>query len=148
MRHYSLRGNPADERFMAACESALGARPPLRANSVHREILWLGPDEWLVLSSLSIDGIREALKGVHSAVVDVTSSRVEIEVSGPDAEETLSKAATLDFALQSFPVGACAQTNIARTQGIIRRTAPDRFVIYVRASFGRYLEAWLRDARA
>lgn len=133
---------------MAACESVLGARPPLRANSVHRDVLWLGPDEWLVTKELEIEKLRHAFEGIHAAVVDVTSSRVEIEVAGPDAEETLSKAATLDFALQSFPVGACAQTNLARTQGIVRRTAPDRFVIYVRTSFAGYLEAWLRDARA
>ena len=133
---------------MAACEAALGARPPMRANSVHRDILWLGPDEWLVITDRAIEEVREALQGLHSAVVDVTSSRVELEVAGPDAEETLSKAATLDFALRSFPVGACAQTNIARTQGIVRRTAPDRFVIYVRTSFAGYLEGWLRDARA
>jgi sarcosine oxidase, subunit gamma len=142
VRHYSLRGNSADERFMSACEAALGARPPLRANSVHKDILWLGPDEWLVLREAPVD--RKHFEGIHAAVVDVTSSRVELEAT----EETLSKAATLDFDLRAFPVGACAQTNIARTQGIIRRTAPDRFVIYVRTSFARYLQAWLRDARA
>lgn len=131
---------------MSACEAAFGARPPLRANSVHRDILWLGPDEWLVITERPVDKTRFA--GVHAAVVDVTSSRVELQVAGPDAEDTLSKAATLDFDLRAFPVGACAQTNVARTQGIIRRTAPDRFVIYVRTSFARYLEAWLRDARA
>ena len=142
MRHYSLRGNSADERFMSACEAALGARPPLRANSVHRDILWLGPDEWLVLRDALVD--RRHFEGIHAAVVDVTSSRVELEAS----EEALSKAATLDFDLRAFPVGTCAQTNIARTQGIIRRTAPDHFVIYVRTSFARYLQAWLRDAQA
>ena len=146
MRHYSLRGNASDERFMAACEAAFGARPPLRANSAHRDILWLGPDEWLVLTEKALD--RTGFEGVRAAVVDVTSSRVEIEVAGADAEEVLSKAATLDFGLRAFPVGACAQTNIARTQGIIRRTAPDRFVIYVRTSFARYLQSWLGDARA
>lgn len=146
MRHYTLRGNATDERFMSACEAALGSRPPLRANSVHRDILWLGPDEWLVATDKPVD--RTPFRGIHAALVDVTSSRVEIEVAGPQAEDTLSKAATLDFDLRVFPVGACAQTNIARTQGIIRRIAPDRFVIYVRTSFAGYLQAWLRDAEA
>ena len=146
MRHYSLRGDASDERFMAACEAVFGARPPLRANSAHRDILWLGPDEWLVLSQAVLDPTR--FQGLHAALVDVTSSRVEIEVAGADAEDVLSKAATLDFGLLAFPVGACAQTNVARTQGIIRRTAPDRFVIYVRTSFARDLQAWLGDARA
>jgi sarcosine oxidase, subunit gamma len=148
VRHYSLRGNAADERFMAACESVLGARPPLRVNSAHKNILWLGPDEWLVVESSPelLSRLKDRLKGIHSAVVDVTSSRMAIEVKGAHAEETLSKAATLDFGLRAFPVGACAQTNVARTQGIIWRTAPDAFVIYVRSSFARYLAAWLRDA--
>ena len=95
MRHYSLRGNSADERFMSACEAALGARPPLRANSVHKDILWLGPDEWLVLREAPVD--RKHFEAIHAAVVDVTSSRVELEAT----EEALSKAATLDFDLRA-----------------------------------------------
>jgi len=60
--------------------------------------------------------------------------------------EILSKAATLDFSLGAFPIGSCAQTNIARTQGIIWRRAAQEFVIYVRSSFAAYLRAWLDDA--
>lgn len=139
MRHYSLRGNPSDPRFMAACEAALGARPPLEPNTANGEILWLGPDEWLVVTG-------KALTAPSLVLVEVTASRQAIDVSGPDAEEVMSRAATLDFHVKSFRVGTCAQTNLARTQGLIHRLGAQHFRIYVRTSFARYLRAWLRDA--
>lgn len=145
--HIALRGNAEDPRFLEACEKALGARPPTVPNTVTSNILWLGPDEWLVVRRDVESKLREALHGIHSALVDVSSSRAVIELAGPDAEEVLSKAATLDFDLRAFPVGACAQTNIARTQGIIHRVAEQHFRIYVRTSFARYIEQWLGDAR-
>ena len=147
MTHLSLRGS--GERFFAACEAALGTRPPTAPNTVAsaggKSVLWLGPDEWLVIGQ-EVAPLRAALAGIHSAVVDVTSSRKALVVSGDRAEEILSKAATLDFSLGAFPVGSCAQTNVARTQGIIWRRAAQEFVIYVRSSFAPYLRAWLDDA--
>ncbi len=147
MTHLSLRGS--GEGFLAACESALGVRPPSTPNTVAAagsgSVLWLGPDEWLVIGQEAAP-LREALAGIHSSVVDVTSSRKTLVVSGERAEEILSKAATLDFSLGAFPVGSCAQTNVARTQGVIWRRAGQEFVIYVRSSFAPYLRAWLDDA--
>jgi len=147
MTHLSLRGS--GERFFAACEAALGLRPPSSPNTVasasSKSILWLGPDEWLAIGYEAAP-LREALAGIHSAVVDVTSIRKALLVSGERAEEILAKAATLDFSVGAFPVGSCAQTNIARTQGIIWRRAAQEFVIYVRSSFAPYLRAWLDDA--
>jgi len=147
MTHLSLRGSGA--AFLAACESALGMRPPTAPNTVAssggRSILWLGPDEWLVIGH-EAGPLRAALAGIHSAVVDVTSSRKALTLSGQRAEEILAKAATLDFSLAAFPVGSCAQTNIARTQGIIWRHGAQEFAIYVRSSFAPYLRAWLDDA--
>ena len=147
MMHLSLRGS--GEQFLAACEAALGVRPPTAPNTVASAggtaILWLGPDEWLVIGQEAAP-LQAALAEIHSAVVDVTSSRKALVVSGARAEEILSKAATLDFSLGAFPVGSCAQTNIARTQGIIWRRAAQEFVIYVRSSFAPYLRAWLDDA--
>jgi sarcosine oxidase, subunit gamma len=151
MTHVSLRGSA--EAFFAACESVLGMRPPTAPNTVASSaslsILWLGPDEWLVvLKTGTVPDLRKAFAGIHSAAVDVTSSRKALDVSGERAEEVLAKAATLDFSLAAFPVGSCAQTNIARTQGIIWRRGAQDFVIYVRSSFAPYLRAWLDDARA
>jgi heterotetrameric sarcosine oxidase gamma subunit len=97
--------------------------------------LWLGPDEWLLVDEAG--GEAAMVRRLRQAL---------LRVSGPHAEEILAKAATLDFHVRGFPVGSCAQTNIARTQGIIHRTRRDEFRIFVRASFARYLAAWLGDA--
>jgi sarcosine oxidase subunit gamma len=149
----SLRGSSA--AFLDACEAVLGLRPPTEANTAaslgQKTILWLGPDEWLLVGEAGgeaamVQRLRKALEGIHSAVVDLSASRALLWVSGPHAEETLAKAATLDFHVRAFPVGHCAQTNIARTQGIIHRTGPEEFRIFVRTSFARYLSAWLSDA--
>jgi sarcosine oxidase subunit gamma len=142
---------------MDACAAVLALRLPIAANTVAsagaRSVFWLGPDEWLLVDEPGnapdlVARLRSALQGIHCAVVDVSASRVVLVVSGPDAEEILAKAATLDFHVKGFPVGTCAQTNIARTQGIIHRTARDEFRILVRPSFARYLSAWLEDAKS
>lgn len=146
----SLRG--ADARFFDCCEQLLGVRPPTMPNTVavahDSAILWLGPDEWLYHGHkmVTVTYLRTALTGVHSAVVDVSASRKTVIVVGERAEEVMAKAATLDFSLTGFPVGTCAQTNIARTQGLIHRRVAQEFVIYVRTSYERYLRAWLADA--
>ena len=146
----SLRG--ASEPFFAACEAVLGVRPPTTPNTVAsaraRAILWLGPDEWLYSGEKigTVPDLRAALAGLHSAVVDVSASRQVLVVAGERAEHILAKATTLDFSLAAFPVGSCAQTNIARTQGIIHRRAAQEFALYVRTSFAAYLRAWLADA--
>ena len=150
----ALRGSSA--RFLDACEAALGLRPPTLPNTVasdgQRSVLWLGPDEWLVVDAAESQGeivsrLRSALQGIHSAVVDVSASRKVLGLSGSHAQDVLTKAATLDFSLESFPVGSCAQTNIARTRGLIERRGQQEFLIYVGASFARYLAAWLEDAK-
>jgi sarcosine oxidase subunit gamma len=146
----SLRG--ADERFFDTCERVLGLRPPTTPNTVAAAadgaIFWLGPDEWLYDGEqmVTVTDLRAALDGVHSAVVDVSAGRKSIVVAGERAQEVMAKAATLDFTFAGFPVATCAQTNIARTQGLIHRRAAQEFVIYVRPSFERYLRAWLADA--
>lgn len=133
---------------MAACEAVLGSSLPTEPNTVRSNIFWLGPDEWLVVGRNAdvMARLRDALRGVHSAVVDVSSDRVLLGISGPKAETLLSSACTLDFHLRRFPVGSCAQTNVARTQGLIYRRAQHEFVIFVRASFARYLRQWLAAA--
>ena len=64
---------------------------PLKPNTVThrgaRAILWLGPDEWLVVgppwtSSGIITDLVSALGDVHHSVVDVSASRAVVEVRG------------------------------------------------------------------
>ena len=127
-------------------------RPPTAANTAVASaggtaILWLGPDEWLVIGQ-EVAPLRAALAGIHSAVVDVTSSRKALVVSGERAEEILSKAATLDFSVGAFPGRQLRAEDQRRAHAgdHLWRRAAQEFVIYVRSSFAPYLRAWLDDA--
>ena len=65
--HVNLRGDSGDEAFQAGVEKAVGARVPITPNTVaragERTIVWLGPDEWLVVSSPdSREGVADGLE--------------------------------------------------------------------------------------
>ena len=84
-----------------------------------RAVLWLGPDEWLVL------GATEADFPDAAAAVDVSANRVAFELSGDDAADVLAQGCSLD--LDRFEPGRCAQTLLARAQVILYRPrAPPR----------------------
>jgi sarcosine oxidase subunit gamma len=103
-------------------------------------VLWLGPDEWLVLGGTEADVPGAA------AAVDVSANRVAFELAGDDATEVLAQGCSLD--LDRFEPGHCAQTLLARAQVILHRPDPGTWRILVRPSFAPYLRAWLEDAIA
>jgi sarcosine oxidase subunit gamma len=113
---------------------------PVELNTSAGNVLWLGPDEWLVL------GAREEDYPDADAAVDVSANRVCFELSGEDAEDVLAQGCSLDLHPSVFPQGRCAQTLLARAQVILHRTEPETFRILVRPSFANYLRAWLEDA--
>ncbi|GAA1010875.1 2Fe-2S iron-sulfur cluster-binding protein [Acrocarpospora pleiomorpha] len=95
--------------------------------------VWLGPDEWLVIGPSEVRG------------VDVSAQWAVVRVSGGRARELLAHGCALDLHPEVFPAGRCAQTLLARAQ-IILVAESDGFLVLVRASFARYLAAWLLDA--
>jgi sarcosine oxidase subunit gamma len=154
----NLRGNPSDPRFLRAAGSVLNCLLPVGPNTVQSTdditVLWLGPDEWLVLTAPGgetdlIERLRTALADVHAAVTDVSGNRARLRLSGPHAREVLAKGCGLDLHPSRFKPGQCAQTVLARV-GIILHQIDDRpsFDIFVRRSFGEYTWVWLKDAMA
>ncbi len=153
----TLRGDPGNTDFLAAVRSALGLDLPLKANTVAAagdvSALWLGPDEWLIAGAPDSEAdltarLNAALKDQHVSVVDVTANRTVLELAGPSARAVLEKACGLDLRPREFKAGQCAQTNLARTVGILEMTQGGAWRIYVRNSFAVYLADWLLDAMA
>jgi sarcosine oxidase subunit gamma len=105
-----------------------------------RTVLWLGPDEWLVLGGTEADFPDAA------AAVDVSANRVVFELGGDDAADALARGCALD--LDRFEPGRCAQTLLARAQVILHRADGGPWRIFVRPSYAPYLRAWLEDAIA
>lgn len=106
-----------------------------------RTVLWLGPDEWLV-----VGGIEADFPGALAAV-DVSANRVAFEVTGEGVTALLAQGCALDLDASVFRVGDCAQTLLARVEVLLHRTALDAFVVFVRPSFAPYLQGWFDDAQ-
>ena len=156
----NLRGDAGEEDFLAAVEQVLGVGLPLEANTTARgdavSVLWLGPDEWWVITPDdgpgTAAGLREALEGQRAAVTDVSESRTCIRVGGPRARDLLAKGCPLDLHPRAFPAGTCAQGHLAKTMITLDMPAGDAdeggpvFDLYVLNSFAEYLWLWLEDA--
>jgi sarcosine oxidase subunit gamma len=101
-------------------------------------VLWLGPDEWLVVGGIEADFPAAA------AAVDVSANRVAVELSGADAPHVLAQGCSLD--LELVTPGQCAQTLLARAPVILLHVEPGTWAILVRPSYANYVRAWLTDA--
>jgi sarcosine oxidase, subunit gamma len=114
-----------------------------------RRILWLGPDEWLVVGAPGSEAAIEAELRADGAlsVVDVSANRTTLALAGPRARDVLMKGCALDLHPRAFRPGRCAQTQIAHTQVILEQTGDEpAYRLYVRPSFAGHLAAWLADA--
>ncbi|GAB3288072.1 sarcosine oxidase subunit gamma [Parasphingorhabdus pacifica] len=143
----------AAERIGTALGATLPNQPGEVAVAAELSVLWMGPDEWLIVgpegSQDSIqDRVNEALSGEHGAVVDVSANRTVLSVSGPKTREVLNKGCALDLHPRSFEAGRCVQTMLARAGVILvcRDVAPPTFWLIVRSSYARYVAEWLVDA--
>jgi sarcosine oxidase subunit gamma len=114
-------------------------------------VVWLGPDEWLVVGPPGAerdleDRLRSAIGAEHASVVDVSAQRTTLHLTGPRARDLLAMGCALDLHPRVFGEGACAQTTLARAQVVLVGRDAGAFWLLVRASFAAYLVDWLIDA--
>lgn len=140
-----------------AIAAVLGGPLPTVACTASRfgefEVLWLGPDEWLVLAppgwetSLAA-ALREAIGSCDGAVTDVSAERTALELTGAHVREVLARGCSIDLHPKVKPIGSCVQTLLARTGVVIvvHDDSASDFLVLVRASFADYLASWLIDA--
>lgn len=150
MARHILRGRAA---ALEAAEGALGlALPDLAcraASSGEVHALWLGPDEWLILSG-SPQGLGQRLEdamGAHPhSLVDVSDRQIGLVMSGAEVEAVLSVGCPLDLAVHAFPVGMCTRTVLAKAEIVLWRTEPNTFHLEVWRSFEAYVRQFLTAA--
>ena len=152
----NIRGQAGDPAFAPAFKKATSVDLPTAANTSSgsaekTHTLWLGPDEWLVITppdeTEAVAGkLTAAAKAMHVAVTAVGEGRTVIRVAGPNARDVLAKGCPLDLHPSAFGPGQCAQTIIARGAMTLHAVGPDSFDIFVLRSFAEYLWTWLEDA--
>ncbi|MDP7578009.1 MAG: sarcosine oxidase subunit gamma family protein, partial [SAR202 cluster bacterium] len=82
--YVNLRGNPNEQRFLKAVEKTLGVNLPLKPNtgSVTNtvSVLWLAPDEWLLITPSDqetqlVQTLGDSLGQIPTSVTDITGSQ-------------------------------------------------------------------------
>ena len=162
----NIRGNAADPQFADAVQRVTGLALPVQANTTTLgaagQLLWLGPDEWVLKlppggSQYQIAGpleavesaLRTALAGQHVSLVTVGHGFTTLTVRGAGAGALLARGCPLDFHPRAFAAGAVAQTHVAKAGAtIVCLAAGSHFELTVRRSFADYLFRWLCEAGA
>lgn len=109
--------------------------------SGERALLWLGPDEFLLLAHEGAESRR------WPETVDVSHRDVGIGITGPRAQWVINAFCALDLHHSAFPVGMCTRTVFGKAEVLLWRTAADTFRIEVARSFAPYVWACLDEAR-
>ncbi len=157
----NLRGSLKNIEFTTNAEKILEMSLPKEAGntSVTEKItlLWLGPNEWLLVSNVEIaketniyeleqvlfDGISKTNLG---AVINVTDNFTIFSLFGSNIFEVLSKGCPYDFDSENFSDNKVVQTILNHIDVTIHRKSKNDIDLYVRRSFAGYLWNWLKDS--
>jgi sarcosine oxidase subunit gamma len=149
---YILRGGAP---VRVAAEKAAGVGIPAEAcramTHEARAVLWLGPDEWLLIAPEAqgadlAEGLAAALAGLPHSLVDVGHRQSGCELRGPQAATLLAAGCPLDLDASAFPVGMCTRTVLAKAEVVLWRTAAEAFRLEVARSFVAYVAEFLAEA--
>ena len=149
---FSLRGAV---EALSALQTGFGVAPGAEAcRAVAKDdtaALWLGPDEWMLVtpdpdaSAVAVK-VGQALAGVPHSLVDVSHRNTGFMVSGAGAATLLAEGCPLDLDLSVCPVGFCSRTVLGKCEVVLWRVAPDAFRVECWRSFAPYLAAFLNQA--
>ena len=115
-----------------------------------RDVLWLGPDEWLVVADPDaahtiVHELEDALSGHHRSILDVSANRIVFQLI--DGLEALSSGCGLDLHPTRWRPGMCAQTLFGQAQVILHQRDERTTRVFVRPSFERYMIDRLTETR-
>jgi sarcosine oxidase subunit gamma len=156
---FILRADPA--LIMDLVHGSVGLKLPLEALTSttvgDTSILWLGPDEWVIVTAPEdaerySAAARAALAAVHHQLVDVGDYYTIIELSGLRSREALMKLTTLDLHPRVFKTGMVAGSVFAHANAWVWQTVDDAaergpvFRLIIRWSMADYLWCLLAEA--
>lgn len=115
------------------------------------QALWVGPDQWLLVSHRqSADALiarcGQALEGVLHHAVDSSDALHCLVVEGAGARMLLAMGSGVDFDPGRFKAGQCARTRLAKVAVLIAALESERFELYADRSVSVYLTDWFDQA--
>jgi sarcosine oxidase subunit gamma len=156
---FILRTDPvaAADLLTSAIGVDLPTEPLTSASSNEGSLLWMGPDEWMLVTAPNgadtiAARLRSGLAGVHHQLVEVGDYYTVIEVSGERARDALSKLTTLDVHQRAFRTGMVAGSMFGHANALLWQTEDDSsehgpvFRLIIRWSMADYLWCLLANA--
>ena len=150
-----LRGLTSERKFMAAAKAVLGVelpKAPRTSNSFGDvKVLWLSPDQWLILCArdkapaLTAE-LATALAGIHALAVDVSDMRAIIRIEGEAAREVMMKGSSLDFTDEEFVPGYVRRLRFAEIAALFNIVEDNVIDLYVFRSYAHYALDFLTKA--
>jgi sarcosine oxidase, subunit gamma len=149
----SLRVDPRSEAASRVA-TVLGTPLPAWCGEVTgtdaRQALWLGPDEWLVVTGedpVALSARLEAAIGDDPGLaLDVSANRTVLELAGPWARAVLEKGCPIDLHPRAFAPGRAVSTTLARVPVVLWQTGEMSYRLLPRSSFADYVARWTLDA--
>lgn len=150
--YISLRGNPADAGFVEAASKTLGVKLPTEpctlAHSAGTTVLWLSPDEWMIITARSTHGalqknLTEGFTGIRSQVADNSGGYSQVIVQGRNVHDVLAHCTVYDLA--HLTEGRVVGTTFGKSSVYLRR-AGDGYCLLLRRSFADYIWRYLERA--
>ena len=157
----NLRGDLENKDFASNAEKILGMILPKEACSVSTKekitCMWLGPNEWLLVSNDTVDKesndyklekllFKDISKKNLGAVTNVSDHYTLFNLTGSYIFEIFSKGSPFDFDSNNFGDNKVIQTLLNHVDVTIHRKTMNDVDLYVRRSFSDHLWAWIKDS--
>lgn len=155
MVHLGKLNLRASKSASTQVKSVCGCAFPLAANKFssagERHVVWLGPDEFLVICEAGKDAeiasaLEIALKTQHCAVTNITDALAAFHLKGTAVRQVLAKGCAIDLHPGRFTSGDAAQTLLSHAAVTMLAVADDELIVFCRTSFAPYVHDWLLDA--
>jgi sarcosine oxidase subunit gamma len=150
-----LRGLTSDRKFMTAAKEVLGVDLPKAPRTSHSfgdvKVLWLSPDQWLILCARDKAAemtaeLSKALGSIHSLAVDVSDMRAIIRLEGEGCREVMMKSTSLDFTDADFTPGYVRRVRFAEIAALFNIVEENVIDVYVFRSYANYAMDFLTKA--
>lgn len=147
-----VRGVATDAAFVAGASKALGAplptTPCARVTADGLDVMWVSPDEWLVVAprdrlSALLTALRTALAGSRHQVVDNSGGYTLIHLRGANARDVLAHCTVFD--LDKLIPGRAVGTTFGKVS-LYMYSDGAGYGLIVRRSYAEYVWTFLERA--
>jgi len=131
MTKINLRGNSNDKKFLSSASKVLNTTLPTRTNTYIKinslKIIWLGPDEWLIVDEKGDDKqdlfskLENSIGSQDASVTDVSENRTIIRIIGKKLFILLAKFLTLNLDNSLNSNSSVAQTLFIKVPVLLMR---------------------------